>query len=63
MYFESDTNGESIGEPYCSKCWEAEKLAIHLKHIEELRFVCPNCENSFGPRPKSWEKHSTSFSY
>ena len=59
-YYEADDNGNSTGEPYCPKCWEVEKIPVHLKHIEELRYVCPNCENAFGPTPKSWIPRSTS---
>jgi hypothetical protein len=59
-YYESDNNGNSTDEPYCPKCWEMEKIPVHLKHIKEVLFACPNCENTFGPRPKSWDSHSTS---
>lgn len=62
-YYESDNDGNLMGEPYCPKCREVEKLAVHLSHIEELRYVCPNCSNVFVPRPKSWERYSTSYTY
>ena len=62
-YYESDSDGNFTGEPYCPKCWEVEKIPVHLKHIEELRYVCPNCENVFGPTPKSWIPRSTSYHY
>ena len=59
-YYELDNEGNFTGEPYCPKCWEVENIPVHLKHIEELRYTCPNCENAFGPTPKSWIHHSTS---
>jgi ribosomal protein S27AE len=62
-YYELDSDGKFIGEPYCPKCWEVENIPVHLKHIEELRYVCPNCENAFGPTPKSWIPRSTSYYY
>jgi hypothetical protein len=53
MYYEADKGGSVKGEPYCSKCWEADNLAIHLKHIKEDFFVCLNCKNNFDDLPES----------
>jgi len=60
-YYELDEQGNfKTDEPFCPKCWEVEKIPVHLKHIEESRYSCPNCENTFGPRPKSWDSNSSS---
>jgi len=59
-YYELDNNGNFTGEPYCQKCWEVEKLAVHLKHIEEQYYICPHCKNNYGQPPKSWEPESSS---
>ncbi len=62
-YYESDNDGNSMNEPFCPRCWEVEKIPVHLNHIEKLRYICPNCKNTFGPRPKSWDRPSTSYTY
>ena len=59
-YFDTNELDKNLYEPFCSQCWEVEKIPVHLKHIEELRYVCPNCENAFGPTPKSWIPRSGS---
>ena len=37
--------------PYCPKCWESDKEAIHLDGPQEMmagpRYDCPNCKNHF----------------
>lgn len=47
------TEGDEI--PYCPKCWETEKKAIHLL-VEDvaagLRYDCPNCKLSRIPERK-----------
>lgn len=49
-YYEVDENGESIGEPYCPRCWEIDKNPTYLLQIEENYFRCANCKNFFGKR-------------
>jgi hypothetical protein len=47
MYFETDENGDLIGDPYCSGCWDSEKKAVHLLNIEsskEHKTICPVCK-------------------
>jgi hypothetical protein len=44
-YFESDENGNPIGDPYCSNCWEANNKMIHLDKISGRIHKCPSCEN------------------
>lgn len=60
MYYEADEAGKSLGDPFCPRCWEVDKIPVHLKHIEELFYSCPNCKNTFGSRPKSWKSNTTS---
>jgi hypothetical protein len=51
MYFESDENGDLTGEPYCSNCWEVSNKVVHLLSREtNYDYLCPNCNNGFGPR-------------
>ena len=45
-YFESDENGNSTGDPYCSKCWEANNKMIHLTNWEGME-ICPTCSNVY----------------
>ena len=54
-YFETDENGNAIGEPYCSRCWESEQKPIHLLPIEDEEdgFRCANCKNLLGERKQS----------
>ncbi len=62
-YYEADKSGNIKGEAYCSKCWEVDNLAIHLKHIKEDYFICLNCKNVFGDLPESMKiKPATSTS-
>ena len=44
MYFEADENGNSIGDPYCSNCWESNNKMIHLNDFGGLH-KCPSCKN------------------
>ena len=50
MWFKSDENGEPIGEPYCSNCWDVEKKAIYLIPKEDglkTKLMCPLCKNLY----------------
>lgn len=46
LYYEVDDSGNLTGEPYCSKCWEADYKQIHvnLDYYKKI-WVCPNCKN------------------
>jgi len=48
-YFESNKNGNPIGDPYCSNCWESQKKAIHLDIIAGELHKCPSCKNVLIP--------------
>jgi hypothetical protein len=49
MYFESDENGDSTGEPYCSNCWEVSNRVVPLLSRDtNYDYLCPNCKNGFG---------------
>jgi len=52
-YYEGDENGKFKEEPFCTKCWEVDSLAVHLKHIEDDYYICLNCKNTFGNLPES----------
>ncbi|MDQ3799732.1 MAG: hypothetical protein M3384_09790 [Acidobacteriota bacterium] len=45
MYFESDENGNPVGEPFCSNCWESKNKAVHLDTIGGSLHKCPSCKN------------------
>ena len=45
MYYESDENGNPVGDPYCSNCWEAGEKRIHLNKLTNKYHQCPTCEN------------------
>jgi hypothetical protein len=44
-YYESQENGNPIGDPYCSHCWESKNKMIHLTKMNHKVFTCPSCEN------------------
>ena len=37
--------GDSV--PYCPKCWEVNKIALHLITVEEGVYKCPDCNNVY----------------
>jgi len=42
---------EGDSQPFCPKCWEADRKAIHLDGPSDVlagpRYDCPNCKNHF----------------
>jgi hypothetical protein len=44
-YFESDENGQTIGDPYCSHCLESKNKMIHMSKMNRKVYKCPACEN------------------
>lgn len=42
---------ENDPQPYCPKCWEVDKIAVHLDGPSEVvagpRYDCPNCKTYF----------------
>ncbi len=52
-YYETDENGNPIGDPYCSYCWERNHITVHLHtHLMDGK-VCPNCKNHYDQRRAS----------
>jgi hypothetical protein len=51
-YYELNEEGNPIGSPYCSGCWEISKILVHLTdnplniHIK----ICPKCKSSYQTR-------------
>ncbi|MBI4093578.1 HNH endonuclease [Candidatus Kaiserbacteria bacterium] len=44
---------EGDREPYCSRCWETEKLQIHLHPWgNPARYSCPNCKSTVTAKPE-----------
>ncbi len=43
-YFETDENGNAIGDPFCSNCWESKNKMIHLNKLGGA-YKCPSCKN------------------
>lgn len=46
-YFETDSNGNPIGDPYCIRCWEADHRAIHLVTSGAGWRSCPECRRDY----------------
>lgn len=42
-YYGTDENGGPVGDPYCTNCWEAKNLPIHLVFAGGNANKCPNC--------------------
>lgn len=38
---------EGKGEPYCSRCWDVEHMAVHVVRFSGLIWRCPNCKADF----------------
>jgi ribosomal protein L37AE/L43A len=55
-YFEVDTNGNEIDGPFCQKCFEANKMKIHLlPRAEKGSWWCSSCnkalyDNNYEPK-------------
>jgi hypothetical protein len=42
---------EGDQQPYCPKCWEVEKVLVHLTDTTDPNYHhCPNCDKTFGDR-------------
>jgi transposase-like protein len=37
--------GDSV--PYCPKCWEVNKIALHLIKVQKGVYKCPDCNNVY----------------
>jgi hypothetical protein len=47
LYHTPDADGR-IGEPYCPKCWETDKQAVHIHWQRVMKhYSCPNCVRHF----------------
>jgi len=47
-YYETDSDGQRAGSPYCSRCWEADHRAIHLSRAPLVQsWLCPQCKSTF----------------
>jgi uncharacterized protein with ATP-grasp and redox domains len=47
-FYLTDANGEPVGDPFCSKCWQADRKAINL-YQDGSRETCPNCKTRYNP--------------
>ena len=45
-YYETDSNGEPCGPPYCSHCWEVSRKTVHL-HFKPYKGICPYCKTEY----------------
>lgn len=45
-YFDVSTNGQLLGDPYCSRCWEVDKLKVHLGRWEGMT-ICNQCSATY----------------
>lgn len=48
-YYVKAADGKAIGDPYCSFCFEAKAVLVHINQSpkDRLQSVCPNCKNVF----------------
>lgn len=48
-FYLHDKSGQITDGPFCSHCWDGDRLLIHL-HGTDVRdyFLCPKCKNSAG---------------
>lgn len=53
MYFEKDEGGNTSGDPYCPRCFEADGKQVHLVYRNEDYLACPECEKTFPRNPGS----------
>jgi hypothetical protein len=46
---------EGDATAYCTGCWDAKRLAIHVKRlplpVNSCRFQCPHCETYYAHKP------------
>lgn len=48
FYFEIDEDGKPFGRAYCPKCWEVDKVAVHVNIVPfHGESTCPNCKSGF----------------
>lgn len=55
-YYEKDQEGSPTGDPYCSRCYEVDHIAVHINQDpkDRRRSICPKCKNSF-----HWQRRQT----
>lgn len=48
-YYTKNESGKASGDPYCSFCFEAKAVLVHINQSPKDRSqsVCPNCKNVF----------------
>lgn len=47
-YYSTNKDNSITGQPYCSRCWEKEKIAIHLVDDRNPRYKkCPECKTVY----------------
>lgn len=47
-YYSINEEGKTVGVPYCSRCWEKDKLAIHLVDDRNPKYKrCPECKTVY----------------
>ncbi len=47
-YYETDEGGKPKGDPYCSRCWEANHKTVHLStDFPPITKSCPVCKTEY----------------
>lgn len=48
-YYEKNSDGKPIGDPYCSHCFELKHTLVHINQNpkDRTQSVCPSCKNVF----------------
>jgi hypothetical protein len=57
IYYETNADGNTVGEPYCPQCFEVDNIVVHLKNIKEQYYYCTNCQNNYGELPDSLKQN------
>jgi hypothetical protein len=60
FYFDRDQSGRPMGHPYCPKCWEVNRVPVHIHQmgssvVERNKSVCPNCKSTYKYIPRKGE--------
>lgn len=47
-YYETTEEGEPVGDPYCSHCFETKGLAVHISQtVDRRQSACPACKSTY----------------
>lgn len=55
-YYEKNSDGKAVGDPYCSHCFELKHTLVHINQNPKDRgqSVCPSCKSVF-----NWQRRQS----